>query len=60
MGPVVKNLSALQEIQVQFLGQEHALEKGMATRSSILAWRIPWTLSTEKLMLLNCGVGEDS
>ena len=40
---MVKNLSALQEIQVQVLGQEHALEKGMATRSSILAWRIPWT-----------------
>ena len=32
-----------QEIQVQFLGQEDPLEKGMATHSSILAWRIPWT-----------------
>ena len=32
-----------QEIQVQSLGQEDPLEKGMATRSSILAWRIPWT-----------------
>ena len=40
---MVKNLPALQEIQVQFLGQEHTLEKGMATHSSILAWRIPWT-----------------
>ena len=32
-----------QEIQVQSLGQEDPLEKGMATHSSILAWRIPWT-----------------
>ena len=39
----VKNLLAMQEARVQFLGQEDALEKGMATHSSILAWRIPWT-----------------
>ena len=39
----VKNLPAMQETQVQFLGQEDSLEKGMATHSSILAWRIPWT-----------------
>ena len=39
----VKNLLAMQEIWVQFLGQEDSLEKGMATHSSILAWRIPWT-----------------
>ena len=38
----VKNLPAMQEIQVQSLGQEDPLEKGMATHSSILAWRIPW------------------
>ena len=38
-----KNLSAMQETQVQFLGQEDPLEEGMATHSSILAWRIPWT-----------------
>ena len=31
------------ETQVQFLGQEDPLEEGMATHSSILAWRIPWT-----------------
>ena len=37
----VKNLSAMQEIQVRSLGQEDPLEKGMATHSSILAWRIP-------------------
>ena len=39
---VVKNLPAMQEIQVQSLGREDLLEKGMAIHSSILAWRIPW------------------
>ena len=39
----VKNLPAMQEIWVQFLGQEDPLEKEMATYSSILAWKIPWT-----------------
>ena len=39
----VKNLPAVQETQVEFLGQEDPLEKGMATHSSVLAWRIPWT-----------------
>ena len=38
-----KNLPAMQETKVQSLGQEDTLEKGMATHSSILAWRIPWT-----------------
>ena len=40
---VVKNLPAMQETRVPFLGQEDPLEKGMATHSSILAWEIPWT-----------------
>ena len=40
---MVKNLPAMQETQVQSLGWEDPLEKGMATQSSILAWRIPWT-----------------
>ena len=40
---MVKNLPAMRETQVQSLGQEDPLEKGMATHSSILAWRIPWT-----------------
>ena len=40
---MVKNLSAMQETQVQFLGLEDPLEKGMATYSSILAWRVLWT-----------------
>ena len=40
---LVKNLPAMQETQVLFLGQEDTLEEGMATHSSLLAWRIPWT-----------------
>ena len=39
---MVKNLPEVQETQVQSLGQEDPLEKGMATHSSILAWKIPW------------------
>ena len=40
---MVKNLSAMQKIWVSSLGWEDPLEKGMATHSSILAWRSPWT-----------------
>ena len=40
---MVKDPSAMQETQVRSLSQEDPLEKGMATLSSILAWRIPWT-----------------
>ena len=40
---MVKSLPAIQEIWVHSLGQENPLEKGMATHSSILAWRISWT-----------------
>ena len=40
---MVKNLPAIQEIQVQSLGWEDPLEKGMTTHSSILVWKIPWT-----------------
>ena len=40
---MVKNLPAMQETQVQALGQEDPLEKGMATYSSILTWRFPRT-----------------
>ena len=40
---MVKNPPAMQETQVQSLGQEDPLEKGMATHLSILAWKIPWT-----------------
>jgi len=38
---MLKNLPAMQETRVQSLGREDALEKGMATHSSLLAWRIP-------------------
>ena len=40
---MVKNLPAMQEVRAQSLGWEDPLEKGMATHSTILAWRIPWT-----------------
>ena len=40
---MIKNLPAMQETWAQFEGQKDHLEKGMATPSSILAWRIPWT-----------------
>ena len=40
---MIKNLLAMQETRVQSLGQEDLLEKEMATHSSILAWKIPWT-----------------
>ena len=43
MGQIVNNLPAMQETRIQSLGWENPLEKGMATYSSILAWRIPWT-----------------
>ena len=41
---LVKNLPAMQETWVRSLGREDPLEKGKATHSSILAWRIPWTV----------------
>ena len=40
---MVKNLPAMQETRVQSLGREDPLDKGMATHSIILSWRIPWT-----------------
>ena len=43
MAQTAKDLPAMWETQVQSLGQEDPLEKEMATHSSILAWRIPWT-----------------
>ena len=42
-GSGVNNLPAVQETQLQSLGLEDLLDKGMATHPSILAWRIPWT-----------------
>ena len=46
---MVKNLPAMQEIEVQSLGQEDPLEKEMATHSSSLAWKIPWTEEAGRL-----------
>ena len=43
MAQMVKNMSAMQKTQVSSLHWEDTLEKEMATHSSILAWRIPWT-----------------
>ena len=46
---MVQNPPTVQETQVQYLGQEDSLEEGMATHSSILAWRIPWTEEPSRL-----------
>ena len=46
---MVENLHAVQETRVQSPGWEDPLEKGMATHSSILAWRIPWTEEPSRL-----------
>ena len=43
MAQMVKNLPTMQETWIHSLGGENPLEKGMATHSSIVAWRIPWT-----------------
>ena len=51
MAQMVKNLPATWETQVQSLGWEDPLEKGMATHSSILAWRIPWAEEPSGLQL---------
>ena len=45
----VKRLPTMQETQVQSLGREHPLEKGMAIHSSTLAWKIPWTEKSGRL-----------
>ena len=49
MTQMLKNLPAMQETRVPSLGQEDPLEKGMATHSSILAWRIPWREEPDRL-----------
>ena len=52
MAQMVKNLPAMQETQLQSLGQEDPLEKGMAIHSGILAWRIAWTEEPGKLQFM--------
>ena len=57
MAQLVKNLlpiQAMQEMWVQSLGQEDSLEKEMATHSSILAWKIPWTEESGGLQSMGC------
>ena len=57
---MVKHLPTMREIQVQSLGQEDPLEKEMATHSSTLAWRIPWTEEHGKLQSMGSQiVGHD-
>ena len=51
---MVNNLPAMWETQVPSLGWEDPLEKGMATHSSVLAWRIPWTEEPEGLQSMGC------
>ena len=57
---MVKNLPKMQETWVRSLDQEDLLEKGMATYSSVLAWRIPWTEESGGLQSLGSqGIGRD-
>ena len=62
-GSAIKNPPAMQEsqeMQFQSLGQEDSLEEGMATHSSILAWRIPWTEESGRLQSMGSQtVGHD-
>ena len=51
---LVKNLPAMQETQVQSLGQEDPLEKDMANHCIILAWKIPWTEEPGGLQFMDC------
>ena len=57
---MVKNLPAVRETQVRSLGQEDPLEEDMATYSSILAWKIPWTEEPGRLQSMELQrVGHD-
>ena len=55
---MVKNLSAVQEMQFQPLGEEDPLEKEMTTHSSILAWEVPWRV--EPVGLQSMGLQKES
>ena len=57
---MVKNPTAMQETQVRSLGQDDPLEEGMATHSSSLAWKIPWTVEPGGLQsMVSRRVGHD-
>ena len=53
-GSLVKNLPAMRETWARSLGQKGPLEEEMATYSSTLAWRIPWTEEQDRLQSWNC------
>ena len=55
MAQTVKNLPAMKETRIQFLDPEDSLEKGMATHSSILAWKMPWTEEPGRLQSQRTG-----
>ena len=61
---VIKNLPSMQETQIQSLDHKDPQEKGMTTRSSILAWKIPWTEEPGKLqsssVQFSCSIMSDS
>ena len=60
MAQAIKNPPAVQETRVQSLGREDPLEEGMAIHSSILAWRIPWTVEPGRLQSMGSKrVGHD-
>ena len=54
LAQMVRNLPAMQETWVQSLGWEDPLEKGMATHSNVLVWRIPWTEEPGRLQFVGC------
>ena len=56
---MVKNLPAIRETQVQSLGQEDSLERGMASHASILGWRIPLTEEPGRLQFMGQSMGLD-
>ena len=57
---MLKNRPVMQETQVQSLDLEDLLEKGMATHSSVLAWRIPWAEEPDRLLSMGSqSVGHD-
>ena len=60
MAQTVKNIPTMQETQIQSLGEEDPLEKGIPTHSSILAWKIPWTNGPGRLQSMGSQrVGHD-
>ena len=60
VAPTVKSLPAMQETWVESLGRKDPLEKEMATHSSILAWKIPWTEEPDRLQSMGSQrVGHD-